>query len=120
MGWFSQPVSNYRELIGRWDQAELFFLNPDQLFSLQTGLFVELFVHKEENEIQRILSEPSIIPTMRFISNHEPHALRTYFFKDLIRQNNPRVDPNFYLSMRYGFWECTNNQSLIIVKALSG
>ncbi len=118
-GWFSQPIGNYPQPIGAWRQAELFFLTPDRKFTPQTGIFVELFVHKNEDEVARILAEPFFDVNMRLISSHEPAAaIRTYIFKELVRVSNPRVMPNFFLSMRYGFWESVNNQSLIIVKAM--
>lgn len=115
-GWLSQPIGNYPQPIGTWHQAELFFLTPDQRFTQQTGIFVELFVHKKENEIAKILAEPFFNSSMRLISNHEPVAVRTYIFRELIRASSPKVIPNFFLSMRYGFWESVNNQSFIIVK----
>lgn len=118
-GWFSQPIGNYPQPIGTWHQAELFFLTPDQKFTSSTGIFVELFVHKKEDEIARILTEPFFDSSMRLISNHEPVAVRTYLFKELIRTPNPRVTPNFYLSTRYGFWESINNQSLIVIKSIT-
>lgn len=118
LGWFSQPIGDYPQPIGAWYQAELFFLTPDQRFSDKTGIFVELFVHKKENEIAKILAEPFFDSSMRLISNHEPVAVRTYLFCQLIRQRNPRIVPNYFLSMRYGFWESSNNQSLIVVKSM--
>jgi hypothetical protein len=98
--------------------GRIFFLTPDQWFTENSGIFVELFVHKDQDEINRILGESFMVPTMRLVSNHEPVAIRTYRFKEMIRKQNPKVIPNFYLSMRYGFWECQNRQSLIIIKAL--
>ncbi|MBD3360058.1 MAG: hypothetical protein GF365_05130 [Candidatus Buchananbacteria bacterium] len=116
-GWFSSPISNYPEPKGQWYQAELFFLNPDETFSENTGIFVELLVHKAEDEINRVLNEPFSFSKMRLISNNEAYAMRTYKFSELIRKK-VEVTPNFYLSMRYGFYECDTGRTIILVKSI--
>lgn len=116
-GWFSKPIDLFKNFTGTYDQAMLFFLTPDKNFNSQTGLFVELFAHNQHNEVDRIMAEPTADETVRYISNHEQYPVTTIKFSELIRAENPKITPQFYLSLRYGFWEPPDNKSYILLKA---
>ena len=116
LSWFSQPINNYPAVqnLRKDGRCALIFLTADQRFSERTGIFVEVFAHREQAQADGIISLPFSNETMRFVGNaHKP--ILTMWYRDMLRHKNPIVDPKYFLSLRFGFWENNNKQTVFAI-----
>ena len=110
--WLSQPIVNCPPPIGSWNGAVMITMPPDSKFTANTGIFVDFFAHRNKEETQ-IANYPYAEPSMRVVQDKTPNIL-TGRFVELIRKRGPQPSPDFYLSMRFGFWESLQNQWVIV------
>lgn len=112
LSWLSLPIDKYPQPRGKWQGAELHIFKKDEVFTQRTGIFIDLFAHNNENVDERLSEIPFLNSTMRFFHDNAIKG-RIIRFKDLIRKQNLKIVPKFYLTLRYGFWECLENNCVI-------
>ncbi len=101
--WMSKPISSYKEPRGTWFQAQMIFPSKDILFTANTGIFVDFFVHNVMNKV--LVSEhPLFNESMRLVGDNSGYIVGPYDFEQLIRGNH-KFTPKFSFSLRFGYYE---------------
>jgi hypothetical protein len=116
VSWSSQPISNYPKLgnMQKEGGSALLFLMADSKFTSKTGIFVDIFAHRSLAQIQDVISAPFQNETMRY-SLPSDRSVLPMWYKDILRHKNPRVDPKFFLTLRFGLWECEDENAIFAI-----
>jgi len=112
--WRSRPISNYRQPIGTWHQAQIICLPKDQRFTDNTGIFIDFFVHKRPKYAQNIPELPYQDTSMRYIGDNSGNILGPYEFNEIVRGNH-RVKPNYLFTIRFGYHEAEGDCAILYV-----
>jgi hypothetical protein len=111
--WMSKPISLYRQPHGTWHQAQIRFPPKDNLFTVNTGIFVDFFVHNIPDKT--IVSDYKLFnKTMRLVGDNSDYIIGPYDFEQLIRGKH-RFIPKFSFSARFGYYENLSNSSKIYI-----
>lgn len=111
--WMSKPISLYREPHGTWHQAQMIFPPKDNLFTVNTSIFADFFVHNEPNKTA-VSDYPLFNETMRLVGDNSGYIIGPYDFEQLIRGEH-RFVPKFSFSVRFGYYENLIGSSRIYI-----
>lgn len=111
--WMSKPIASYRQPHGSWHQAVMIFPPKDDLFTSNTSIFVDFFVHNIPNEAA-VCDYPLFNTTMRFSGDNSGYVLGPHSFGRLIRGAH-RFEPKFSFSARFGYHENSDGSSKIYI-----
>lgn len=92
----------------------LLFLTPDKLFNNNTGIFVEIYANKLQRNTTEIAALPFPHESMRYVGEKD-NGVISIWYKDILRHKKPKVEPKFFLSLRFGFWDNPKDQEIIAV-----
>ncbi len=112
--WCSRPISNYRQPIGKWCQAQIICLPKDTQFTNNTGIFIDFFVHKNREDAQKIPQLPYLDSRMRYIGDNSGNITGPYEFNKIVRGNH-EVKPNYLFTIRFGYHEADNDFAILEV-----
>lgn len=111
--WMSKPISSYREPRGVWHQAQMIFPPKDNLFTANTGIFVDFFVHNTPDKT--IVGDYQLFDSaMRLVGDNSGYIIGPYEFEHLVRGKH-RFIPKFYFSARFGYYENLSGSSKIYI-----
>ncbi|MFH1001381.1 MAG: hypothetical protein V1783_11150 [Bacteroidota bacterium] len=111
--WMSKPISIYREPHGTWNQAQIIFPPKDKLFTTDTGIFVDFFVHNAPDKMA-VCNHYLFDKTMRLVGDNSGYIIGPYSFEQLIRGSH-RFTPKFSFSLRFGYYENLTSFSKIYI-----
>ncbi|MBD3311112.1 MAG: hypothetical protein GF349_01280 [Candidatus Magasanikbacteria bacterium] len=111
--WMSKPISNYREPHGTWNQAQIIFPPKDNLFSENTAIFVDFFVHNFPH-VDIINDYILVDKMMRLVGDNSGYIIGPYEFEQVIRGLH-RFIPKFSFSLRFGYYENLIGSSKIFI-----
>jgi len=115
--WRSRPISNYRQPIGKWHQAQIICLPKDTQFTEKTGIFIDFFVHKNREDAQRIQQLPYLDSSMRYVGDNSGNITGPYEFNEIVRGNH-KVNPNYLFTIRFGYHEAEDDCAILDVPFL--
>ncbi len=111
--WMSKPISAYREPHGTWEQAQIIFPPKDKIFSDNSSIFVDFFVHNFPNETV-IRNHPLLDKTMRLVGDNSGSIVGTFDFV-LPNRGSHRFTPKFSFSARFGYYENLMGSSKVYI-----
>ena len=111
--WMSKPISEYREPHGTWYQGQMIFPPKDKLFTINSSIFVDFFVHNYSNEAA-VNNHICTDKTMRLVGDNSGYIVGPYDFEQFIRGSH-RFTPKFSFSARFGYYENLTGFSKIYI-----
>ncbi len=118
--WLSKPIVHYQYFPkGTWYGAALITLIPGQEHTQNTGLFVDFFVHRKLTDYSQAKTFQLQNPTCYFMrpSEEKSYLFGPYDFygDDVFRGKNPSVKGANFFTIRFGFYECRDGNSKLVI-----
>lgn len=112
--WCSSPINNYKQPIGKWFQAQIICLGKDSEFTDNTGVFIDFFVHKTPQDIEKISQTPYRFENMRFVGDRHGNIIGPYKFNEIVRGHH-KIEANYFFTIRFGYAEIHDQQAVLDV-----